>query len=126
MYNIIKRSISPYDDCAGLYVDGARDIYLAENTIERSQFGLEIGSEEKNDKYSVKNIIVKNNILRGNTVTGIRVGGYEEIETGTVQNNFVQESHTAVVISKAKNITFAHNQMLNVDKYFFDMEFSST
>ena len=131
MYNHVEKSNSPYADCAGLYVDGSRDIYLAENTITDSQYGIEIGSEERNDDYPVKNIIVKNNILKGNSITGIRLGGFDEEETGFVQdceivNNKISGSHVAVIISKAKNIKFEGNKMTGMDKYFFNMEFSSS
>ena len=131
MYNIIEESISPYADCAGLYIDGARDIYIAENTVKNSQYGIEIGSEERNDNYPVKNIILKNNILTDNTVTGLRLGGFEEQETGYVQNcdivnNVISGGHTSVIISKAKDIIFDGNQMLDIDKYFIDMEFTES
>lgn len=127
--NYIEKSNSPYDDCAGLYIDGAKDIYVADNIIKNSQFGIEIGSEERNDLYPVNNIIVKNNIVSDNIVTGLRIGGYEEIETGIVQNcslieNIITRSHTAVIISKSKDIKFYGNQFIDIDKYFIDMEFS--
>jgi parallel beta-helix repeat protein len=48
MYNKIEKSLSPYDDCAGLYVDGGKNIYLGENIISESQYGIEIGNEKKN------------------------------------------------------------------------------
>ena len=131
MYNIIERSISPYASCAGLYIDGARDIYVAENRIEKSQYGIEIGSEERNDDYPVRDIIVVNNVLADNTETGIRIGGFEEDETGIVQDcqikkNIISGSHTAVIISKAQSIIFDGNEITDSDKYFIDMEFSST
>ena len=47
MYNKIEKSLSPYDDCAGLYVDGGKNIYLGENIISESQYGIEIGNEKK-------------------------------------------------------------------------------
>ena len=131
MYNYVEKSNSPYADCAGLYIDGARDIYVAENTIIDSQYGIEIGSEEKNDDYPVKNIIVKNNVLKDNSITGIRLGGFDEEDTGFVQDcdfidNRITGSHEAVIISKAKNINFEGNTMIGMDKYFINMEFSSS
>ena len=131
MYNNVEKSVSPYADCAGLYIDGARDIYVAENTISNSQYGIEIGSEEKNDKYPVKNIIVKNNELNDNTITGLRIGGFDEEDTGVVKDceiveNVISGSHTAVIISKAQDIVFDGNKFLDNDKYFIDMEFSSS
>ena len=129
--NIIKKSVSTYAECAGLYVDGARDIYLAGNTVTNSQYGIEIGSEEKNDKYPVKNIIVKNNKLESNLITGIRVGGYEKQSTGVVKDckfldNTITKTEKGVIISKAENILFDGNKMTDIDKYFIDMEFSSS
>lgn len=131
MYNHIEKSISPYADCAGLYIDGARNIYVAENTITNSQYGIEIGSEEKNDNYPVQNIILEKNTLNYNTVTGIRIGGFEQKSTGvvklcTIKENTITGSHTAVIISKAEELTFEGNKMLESDKYFINMEFSST
>ena len=131
MYNHVEKSNSPYADCAGLYIDGSRNIYVAENTITNSQYGIELGSEERNDDYPVTNIIVKNNILKDNSITGIRLGGFDEDETGFVQdcdiiNNKITGSHEAVIISKAKDIKFEGNQLLGVDKYFINMEFSSS
>ena len=106
MYNHVEKSVAHYDACAGLYVDGARDIYLAENTVTHSQYGIEIGSEEKNDDYPVKNIIVKNNKVKDNTQTGIRVGGYKKDKTGVVRkchiiDNTVSGSPKGVIISKS-------------------------
>ena len=129
--NVVKKSISPYADCAGLYIDGSRDIYVADNTIANSQYGIEIGSEERNDKYPVKNIIVKNNKLDSNSITGIRVGGFEEDSTGVVKDckfldNIITSTHNGVIISKTDNILFEGNQLLDIDKYFVDMEFSSS
>ena len=129
--NKVKKSISPYADCSGIYVDGARDIYVYQNTIEESQYGIEIGSEEKNDKYPVKNIIVEKNILTANTVTGLRIGGFQQKATGvvkecTIKDNLISGSHNGVIISKAENIVLDNNQFLSIDKYFIDMEFSTT
>ena len=71
MYNTLEKSVSRYASCAGLYIDGARNIYVAENKVNKPQCGIEIGSEEKKVDYPVRDIIVVNNILTGNTKTGI-------------------------------------------------------
>ena len=129
--NYIEKSNSPNADCAGLYVDGARDIYLAENKIISSQYGIEIGSEERNDDYPVKNIIVKDNVVTDNTVNGIRVGGYEKKETGYVQDctisgNKISGSDNAIHVAKAKNIVFDSNQITGANEFFINMEFDSS
>ena len=112
--NYISNSQCGYADCAGLYVDGARDIILQYNTITRSNFGIEIGSEEKQESYPVKIIIVRNNLIYDNLKVGIRVGGYEEVETGVVQdtlfaNNTLINNGEEIVIAKVNGIQFVNN-----------------
>lgn len=83
--NTISKSICDYAECAGLYVDGARDIILENNTIFDSMYGIEIGSEEGHTTdYLVKNIIARNNLVYNNNSGGIRVGGYDKKKTGYV------------------------------------------
>lgn len=82
--NIVYRSVCSYAECAGLYVDGARDIVLENNIIHDSMYGIEIGSEELQADYPVKNIIARNNLVYNNSAGGIRVGGYDKTKTGYV------------------------------------------
>ena len=82
--NTIYNSVCDYADCAGLYVDGARDIILENNISHNNMYGIEIGSEEGKDKPLVKNIIVRNNLVYGNPSGGIAVGGYDAENTGVV------------------------------------------
>lgn len=84
--NVVKNCISDYAECAGLYVDGARDALLVNNYIEGCQYGIEVGSEEKSVGYTVKNISAYNNIIVNNTNCGIRVGGYDKKSSGIVEN----------------------------------------
>ncbi len=112
--NFISNSHCNYADCAGLYVDGARDILLQYNTVTKSQFGLEIGSEERNDSYPVKNITVRNNLFYDNTVVGMRVGGYEQSATGVVYstvfiNNTLKNNGDEIVIAKVDGISYINN-----------------
>lgn len=41
-------------------------------------YGIEIGSEELQADYPVKNVIVRNNLVYKNSCGGIRVGGYDK------------------------------------------------
>ena len=84
--NEIYNSICDYAECAGLYVDGARDIILENNISHDNMYGIEIGSEEKQDDYPVKNIIVRNNLVYANSAGGIRTGGYDKKNTGYVKD----------------------------------------
>ena len=78
MFNRVEKSISKYADCAGIYADGARDIYIYQNTVLNSNYGIEVGAEDNDNKNAVTNIVVENNKLIGNEKTGIRVGGYNK------------------------------------------------
>ncbi len=82
--NTIYKSICDYAECAGLYVDGARDIILENNIVYDSMYGIEIGSEELQADYPVKNIIARNNLVYNNSSGGIRVGGYDKNKSGYV------------------------------------------
>ncbi len=84
--NEIYKSVCSYAECAGLYVDGARDIVLENNIIYDSMYGIEIGSEELQADYPVKNIIARNNLVYNNSAGGIRVGGYDKKATGYVKD----------------------------------------
>ena len=116
--NVVKNCVCSYADCAGLYVDGARDIILQNNFISSCAYGIEVGSEERNDSYPVKNITVRSNICESNSVTGIRVGGYEQVQTGTVQstnicNNTLSgngaDGGAAIIIAKVDGVSFKNN-----------------
>ncbi len=119
--NIIANSFCAYADCAGLYVDGSRDILLQYNVIKNCQYGIEIGSEEghRQPNYPVKNIIVRNNVCENNSVTAFRIGGYEEKNTGIVKdtkiinNTFINKAtsgdNAEIIIAKVDNIEFKNN-----------------
>ncbi|MGN0812889.1 MAG: hypothetical protein ACI4MQ_05245 [Candidatus Coproplasma sp.] len=116
--NTVKNCICSYADCAGLYVDGARDILLQSNFISGCAYGIEIGSEERNDSYPVKNITVRANICENNTVTGIRIGGYEEVATGVVQSTYIynntllnngEEDGAGIILAKIDGVEFVNN-----------------
>jgi hypothetical protein len=84
--NEVYNSICDYAECAGIYVDGARDIVVENNISHDNMYGIEIGSEELQADYPVKNIIVRNNLVYGNDFGGIRVGGYDKKKTGYVKD----------------------------------------
>ena len=117
--NVVKNSKCEYADCAGLYVDGGRDILLTNNIVYESQDGIEIGSEERQDDYPVKNIIVRNNLLYHNTTSGIRIGGYQKNETGIVKDTYIYNNtiidnntdggYSEVTLAKVDGISFKNN-----------------
>lgn len=117
--NRVNNCNCSYADCAGLYVDGARDIILQNNFVSGCAYGIEIGSEERKDDYPVKNILVRNNICKDNTITGIRIGGYEEDATGVVtstvvcNNTFIgncsADDGAEIILAKADGVSFYNN-----------------
>ena len=131
-YNTVYNCNSPYADCAGIYVDGGRNCLVEGNIISACQYGIEIGSEELNEKYPVTDIVVRNNILMENTVCTIRIGGYDTKTSGTVKNSvfynntFINNTGDSdIIISKVDNIVIANNIFISNISYV-ETEFSST
>ena len=82
--NVVYNSKCDYAECAGIYVDGARDIVVEENEVYGNMYGIEIGSEELKLDFPVKNVIVRNNLVYDNPFGGIRAGGFDVDTTGYV------------------------------------------
>jgi hypothetical protein len=78
--NEVSNCICDYAECAGIYVDGARDIVVKQNISHDNQSGIEVGSEERNENYPVKNVYVLDNYVYNNK-KGIVVGGWNDTET---------------------------------------------
>ncbi len=76
--NQVSNCVCDYATCYGLYADGARDIVIERNVSCCNMGGIEVGSEERNESYPVKNIVVKNNFVYNNTENGITVGGWND------------------------------------------------
>ena len=125
MFNREEKSKSSYDECAGIYADGARDIYIYQNTVLNSDYGIEVGAENNDNKNAVTNIVVENNKLIGNVETGIRVGGYSKdalvVKNYYLRNNQISKSKKSIIISKSNGITIAGNQMSDATR-FIEME----
>ena len=70
-------------------------------------------------------IVVENNKLIGNAVTGIRVGGYKKssliVRSTVFKNNQISKSKKSIIISKSNGITFVGNKMSDATR-FIEME----
>jgi len=73
-WNIVYNCQSPYASSAGIYVDGGKDLIIENNTVYDNQWGIEIGCE--NPGQTTSGVIVRNNVVYGNTSAGIQLGGY--------------------------------------------------
>ncbi|MDM8551537.1 right-handed parallel beta-helix repeat-containing protein [Desulfobacterales bacterium HSG2] len=99
VYNISSFDNPAYGEeysAAGIYADGARDIIVERNTVYSADIGIEIASEHQG--RSTEGIIIRNNILYHNRMTGIAMGGYDEDRGGTenckIINNTLYENDT--------------------------------
>ncbi len=81
--NRVERARSNYGGGygAGIYVDGGRDIVIERNRVSQSDLGIEIGCENRG--FVTQRVIVRNNLLFGNSKAGLVFGGYDT-STGKV------------------------------------------
>lgn len=70
----------------GIYVDGGRDILIDRNIVFDSDIGIEIASEHRSKATS--RVIVRNNLLYDNRMTGIAIGGYDSLR-GITEECFI-------------------------------------
>ena len=130
--NITSGCNSPYARSYGLYCDGARDVIFENNISYGSQGGIEVGAENLNELYPVKNIIIRNNLVYNNTEKGIAIGGYSsevgwvknvEIYNNTIVNNGDndQENNGQLTVSKAENVNIYNNiiAVSSADMYIY-------
>ncbi len=130
--NITSGCNSPYARSYGLYCDGARDVIFENNISYGSQGGIEVGAENLNELYPVKNIIIRNNLVYDNTEKGIAIGGYSsevgwvknvEIYNNTIVNNGDndQENNGQLTVSKAENVNIYNNiiAVSSADMYIY-------
>lgn len=68
----------------GIYVDGGKNITIEQNTIYKSDIGIEATSEHAK-KYA-ENITIINNVIYDNHYTGLSIGGYDEERGGTINS----------------------------------------
>jgi hypothetical protein len=74
-WNTVWNCVSPYATSGGIYVDGARDCVVQNNTSHHNGYGIEIGCE--NAGKTAAGIMVRSNIVYLNEEAGIIAGGYD-------------------------------------------------
>ena len=113
------------DGCVGIYVDGGRDIVIENNYIRGSCFGIELGTEKKSGIYRPENITIQNNIIAGNRLSCILLGGTEGIGNRiTVEHNTLWNRDSASCLAVEKitaTVTFQQNIILR-KSFEFDNE----
>lgn len=74
-WNQVYHCLSPYASAAGIYVDGAKDLVIENNRVYENQWGIEVGCE--NPGKTSSGVVVRNNLIYGNSSAGIQLGGYD-------------------------------------------------
>jgi hypothetical protein len=111
--NITYKCSSPYAANAGIYIDGARDIVIAQNSCYQNIWGIEIGCEHSGKTAS--GIIVKNNVIYHNAKSGIALGGFDypagsgKVNDSYIFNNMLFDNDTLNDYEAEINITYAEN-----------------
>ncbi len=86
IYNVDSRTNPAYGgerSAGGIYVDGGAHITIEGNTVFSANIGIELASEHPGRETS--DILVRNNMLYHNHMTGIALGGYDS-ERGSTRN----------------------------------------
>lgn len=81
----------------GIYIDGGRDILVERNTVSRCDIGIELASEHAGK--GTTGVRVRNNLIHGNTIGGIFLGGYDNrrgyTADCTIEHNTLWRNDTA-------------------------------
>lgn len=115
--NICYKNLSPVSSSAGIYVDGGEDILIEKNDCHENGLGIEVGCEKNG---TTKYIMVRDNSIYNNAMSGISVGGYSTLTTGQVlsstfrnntlfQNNFLNSGAAEISLTKLSNCIFEDN-----------------
>jgi parallel beta-helix repeat protein len=121
-HNLVHDNPSAYAECGGIYIDGAAQMVVENNTLYNNNYGIEIGCENNGgiSGANSNNNIIRNNVIYNNTYTGIAVGGYDYPTSGFVEytiitNNTMYNNDTGnnyageMVISYTKNSIIQNN-----------------
>ena len=112
---------SPYGKTSyGIYVDGAKDVTIENNTVSNCEGGIEVGAEKINPNFKdheTEDITVKNNTIN-NCPWGMYIGGFDG-SCGYAKNVAVtgnkikgcgkKGKKEVVTFDKCKKVTFKNN-----------------
>lgn len=115
--NVVYRARHSQGFAAGIYVDGGNNIVVEDNEVYECDLGIEVGAENKGTE--ARAIIVRNNYLHDNRVTGLVFGGFNadvgRVANCTFTNNRLKNNdlantgHGELWIQWAGNNTVSHN-----------------
>lgn len=112
-WNIVYNCQSPYASSAGIYVDGGKDLTIENNTVYNNQWGIEVGCE--NPGQTTSGVIVRNNVVYGNSSAGIQLGGYDypygsgKVTDSKILNNTCFNNATMNYYDGELTLTYSEN-----------------
>jgi len=96
--NEVYNCKSPYATAAGIYSDGASDIFIENNIVHDNQWGIEVGCE--NVGFTSFLITVQNNFIYNNEDAGLSIGGFDfpatsgKVSSSSIVNNTLYNNDT--------------------------------
>ena len=93
VYNVTSYGNPAYGNsygADGIYCDGCTRVTIERNVVHNTDFGVEIASEHANRLSS--DVTVRSNLIYGNNLSGLTIGGYDSSRGGTDHCNFVNNS----------------------------------
>lgn len=101
--NKIFHCMSPVKNAAGLYVDGGINVVLEQNLLQFNAVGLSINAEQNIPSgYFVGNVVVRNNVIINNAVSGIITGSSNvsnTVKNISICNNTLFENRTGAAVN---------------------------
>ncbi len=107
-----------YQAAVGIYVDGGTRVTIERNNISLCNDGIELAAEARTG--FTDDVVVRNNLVLFNHLSGIIIGGYDHLRGGTrnchvLNNTFYRNGHTSAWSPQiqfqyyARNNTIANN-----------------
>jgi len=126
-----------YRAAAAIYVDGGARIVVERNTVSYSNYGIEVSSEHS--KQAATQVIVRNNYIHHNHMSGLIMGGSSSSNGGAinnyilnntfVSNNELRTGDGEITFQNAvKDNVFANNLFVANQQtpYFYDSKTTNT
>jgi parallel beta-helix repeat protein len=124
-HNLVHDNSPAYTECGGIYIDGAAQIVVENNTVYNNSYGIEVGCENNGSisGANANNIIVRNNLIFNNTYTGIALGGYDYPTSGFVEytiisNNTLFNNDTDNNYAGEMNISYTKNSIIQNNIFY--------
>jgi hypothetical protein len=120
----------------GIYVDGGVNVVIERNEVHNCQWGIEIGCE--NAGKTTSGIIVRDNVVYKNALSGIAMGGYNYPSTGkvissTISNNTTYDNDSTGDGGGELHLSYSENCKIENNIFYNDfksllatMEYQST